>query len=222
MKRTIMFSLLMLFCLTLIAGISFAAQGNSEKGMKLANTTIENTPVEQKQQITTQAQERNLTQVRNLIQEKQQKMNQQLEGLDDKQQNMYRNQNQVRLAVHALLAMENFTGDIGPQVSEIARNFNNSVQATLNSEEKIQQRSAFARFFMGGDNEAAENIEQEVNQNQQRIQELKQLREQCNCTEEVKSMFQEQIQNMEQEQSRLQELAQQEKQRKGIFGWMFR
>ena len=161
-------------------------------------------------------------QVQAMIQNKQQEMNQVMQGLSGEQQKVYRNQNQVRLAVHALLAMENLTGGIGSHVREIARSFNNSIQATIRAEERIQTRSAVARFFAGGDHEAAQQMEQEVNRNQQRIQELKQLKEQCECDEDIKAMMQEQIQNMEQEQNRLQELAQKEKKSKGLFGWIWK
>ena len=149
-------------------------------------------------------------------------MSQEIQGLEKGKQEIYKNQNRVRLAVHSLLAMEDLVGGIGPQVRDIARNFNNSVQSTIIAEEKIQTRSVFARFFAGGDAEAAEEMEQEVNQNQERIMQLKQLRENCTCTEEVKTMMQEQIQNMEQEQTRLNQLAQEEKQSKGLFGWMWK
>ena len=162
------------------------------------------------------------TQLKEMVQQKQQAMNQELEGKSEKEQKVYQNQNQVRLAVHSLLAMENLVGGIGKEISQVARQFNNSVQATIRAEKKIQTRSAFRRFFAGGDKEAAEGLEQEVNQNKQRIQELKQLHEQCDCDEEVKAMMQEQIQNMEQEQNRLQELAQKEKKSKGLFGWLWK
>ena len=76
-----------------------------------------------------------------MIQQKQQAMNQELEGKKEKEQNVYQNQNQVRLAVHSLLAMENLVGGIGKNVSQIARQFNNSVQATIRAEEKIQTQT---------------------------------------------------------------------------------
>jgi hypothetical protein len=101
-------------------------------------------------------------------------------------------------------------------------NFNNSVQATIRAEEKIQTKSGFARFFSGGDEKSAAEIEAQVTQNRERIQELTQLRDQCQCDEEVKAMMQEQIRNMEQEQTRLQELAQKEKKSKGLFGWIWK
>ncbi|UZE93230.1 MAG: hypothetical protein IB617_00030 [Candidatus Nealsonbacteria bacterium] len=147
-------------------------------------------------------------------------MNQEMQGLSNIQKKVYQNQNQAREAVHALLAIEDLATGIGPQVSQIAREFNNSVQATIIAEEKIQKRNVFVRFFMGGDKNAAEDMERELNQNQQRIQELKRLREECSCGEEVKAMIQEQVQNVEQEQVRLQQLASREKSTKGVFGWI--
>ncbi len=164
-----------------------------------------------KQLIKEQIKARNVSELKKIIKEKQSKLG-----------NISRNQNRIRLAVHALLAMENITGGIGPQVSEIAREFNNSMQATIKSEEKIQARNQIVRFFAGGDYKAAQEIEQEINQSRVKVQELKRLREECNCTDEVKAMMQEQIQNMEQEQSRLSELAEQEKQNKGLFGWLWK
>ncbi|MDD5086859.1 MAG: hypothetical protein PHV16_03840 [Candidatus Nanoarchaeia archaeon] len=174
--------------------------------------------IQQNQQIRAQTK----SQLSEMIQQKQQSMNQELEQKSEKEQKVYQNQNQVRLAVHSLLAMEDLVGGIGKNVSQIARQFNNSVQATIRAEEKIQTKSAFARFFSGGDSESAEEIEEQVMQNKQRIQELKQLHEQCDCDEDVKAMMQEQIQKMENEQNRLQELAQKEKKSKGLFGWLWK
>jgi len=167
-----------------------------------------------------QVRARTTNELRTMVQEKQQEMNQEVQSLEEKEQKVYQNQNEVRLAVHSLLAMEDLVGGIGPQVSEIAKDFDNSVQATIRAEESIQNRNMIVRFFAGGDQEAAGEIEREVNQNKIRVQQLKQLREQCDCDEEVKNMFQEQIQNMEQEQNRLQQLAEKEKHTKGIWGWI--
>jgi len=167
-----------------------------------------------------QVRARTTNELRTMIQEKQQEMNQEVQSFGEKQQKVYQNQNEVRLAVHSLLTMENLVGGIGPQVSQIAKDFDNSVQATIQAEERIQNRNIIVRFFAGGDQETAGEIEREVNQNKLRVQQLKQLREQCDCNEEIKNMFQEQIQNMEQEQNRLQQLAEKEKQAKGIWGWI--
>jgi len=112
---------------------------------------------------------------------------------------------------------------IGPQVSEYARQFNNSLQAQIQAEERIESRNAFVHFFAGGDEEAAMTLEQESIRNQERIQEMQQLIIQCpDCDAPVKEMLQEQLQEMEQTQTRLQQVAQKEKQDKGIFGWLWK
>jgi hypothetical protein len=160
--------------------------------------------------------------VQEKLQTREQELGQEMAGKSEKEQNVLKNQNRVRLAVHALLEMKDDIGGIGPQVSEIAKHFNNSVQNTIKAEEKVQTRSALSRFFAGGDKKAAEEIEADVKANQEKIQELKQLKEQCECGEEVKALMQEQIQSMEQEQNRLGELAQKEKKSKGLFGWIWK
>ncbi len=165
---------------------------------------------------------RNTTELRQMIQERQQEMVQEMQTLRQNQQQVYQNQNKVRLAVHSLLAMEDLTGGIGRNVSQIAREFNNSVQATIGAEERIETRNMLVKFLFGGDEVAAGEMEQEVIQNQQRIQHLRQLMNQCDCEEQVRAMMQEQIQNMEQEQTRLQQLAQNEKGNKGLFGWLWK
>jgi len=201
-------------------------QGEEQNLMNQENTQTQNQNGQQNQvgnnnQEKTVTRATNATQLKQMVQERVQEMNQEMQQLSEGEQRVYQNQNRVRGAVHALLGMEDLVGGIGPQVSAIAKEFNNSVQATIQAEEKIQTRSAFARFFMGGDKKIAEELNQEVNQNRERIQELKQLYGDCNCASEVKTMLQEQIQNMEQEQNRLGELVQNEEKSNGIFGWIF-
>jgi len=135
---------------------------------------------------------------------------------------VYQNQNRVRVAVQALLGAENISG-IVKNISSIARDFNNSVQATVRSEEKMRERSGFERFLFGGDEQSAGELERQVSQNQQRIMQMQQLVLQCSgCGPEVQAMLQMQLMNMEHEQSRLMQLAQGEKQDRGVFGWLWK
>ncbi|MBU0530185.1 MAG: hypothetical protein KKC05_00790, partial [Nanoarchaeota archaeon] len=180
----------------------------------------QNLIIQERQQIRAQTTE----ELKQMIQQRQQEMSQEVQQLQIgvTQKNTYQNQNRVKLAVHAMLAMENLTGGIGQNISKIAKEFNNSVNKTIKSEEKIQNRDMFTKFFFGGDEVAAGEIENEVIQNQERIQELKKLRETCTCDEEVKNILQEQIQSLEQEQTRLNQLSNGEKSNKGLFGWLWK
>ncbi|HUV81021.1 MAG TPA: hypothetical protein VMW21_00660 [Patescibacteria group bacterium] len=162
-----------------------------------------------------------LDEIKETVQQRKQEMNQEIQQMEKSEQKVYQNQNEVRLAVHSLLSMEEVLGGIGQQVSQIAKEFNNSVQATIKAEERIENRNRLVKFFTGGDEEAAGMLEQEMERNEIRIRQLMQLSEQCACGDDVKAVFQEQIMKMEQEQSRLQQIAQGEKQAKGIFGWLF-
>ncbi len=175
-------------------------------------------------QIQQKIEQKSTTQIREAVQERAQELQQEIEAMPKKEQEAYKNQNEVRLAVHSLLAIgEALNGNgIGAQVREIARNFNNSIQATIRAEQKIETKSGFARFFTGGDEEAAQELEQEAAQNQQRIQQLEQLKNECECGDDMKALIQEQVQQMQQEQERLQELAQKETKSKGIFGWIWK
>lgn len=162
----------------------------------------------------------NAEQLKEMVQTETQKLEQEAGSIKDATtQKVYRNQNTVREAVQSLLAAEDIVGGIGQQVSQIAKDFNNSVSKTIKAEEQIQNRSALTKLFLGGDKTAAAELEQEVNQNRERIQSLNQLMEQCDCDSETKAVLQEQIQNMEQEQNRLKTLAE-EQQSNGLFGWL--
>lgn len=127
--------------------------------------------------------------------------------------------NQVRLAVHALLAVENRTGGIGENVSAIAREINNSVQATDRAREQIQARHSIMRILFGGDRDAARLIRDEAQQNLERAAELRLSIGNCTCDNETRTMLQEQIRTIEQEQERLLALADAEFQHRGLIPW---
>jgi hypothetical protein len=221
-------------------GLNDSGQGTPQgqpEGLNASGPGIENVQQEQVQQETQnvggvnetirvqqreEVRAQNVSELRELVQQREQEMNQEIQALEEHQQLVYQNQNRVRLAVQSLFAMEELVGSIGPQVSQIADEINTSVQATIQAEERIQARNTIVRFFAGGDEAAAQEIEQQVIQNQERIRELQQLQEECDCDEQVRAILQEQIQNVEQEQTRLQQVAQNELTDKGLFGWLWK
>ncbi|MEM5804602.1 MAG: hypothetical protein QXU82_02010 [Candidatus Aenigmatarchaeota archaeon] len=175
-----------------------------------------------REQLQEQEQAGNVTRLREMIREREQELNMSLKEVRQEMRSAYENQNRVRVAVHALLSMENLTGGIGKNVSAIAKEFNNSVQSTLRAEEKIATRNAVIRFLFGGDEAAANDLINQTAQNSLRIRELEQLRDECDCSDEVKAEYDNQIRVLQQEQDRLRALAQEELGAKGLFGWMFR
>lgn len=185
------------------------------------------TPIRDVQITRAPSQIQNIEQVRNRIEEKKQELENEADSKPPRERNIYRNQNTVREAVHTLLALREsgeFEGGIGQEVSQIAIEFNNSVNRTIQAETKVQQRSGIMRRLFGANEEeieAAEEIEVEITRNRERIQELKQIREDCDCSDEAKELIREKIQNMEQEQNRLENVAKNGKS-KGLLGWLFK
>jgi hypothetical protein len=168
----------------------------------------------------------NVTLLHQQIQERKQEQDQKLAGLPLEQQRVTARYSNVSAFVHVLLnetQTREMLGGVGPQVAAYAREFNNSLQSQIRAEERIETRNAFVRFFVGGDEEATGILEQETIRNQERIQQMNQLITQCqDCDPQIQQILQEQIQEMEQQQTRLQQLAQKEKQDKGVFGWLWK
>jgi len=136
-------------------------------------------------------------------------------------QSIVEDANPVRLAVHALLASKDLVGGIGPQISEIAKQMNDSVATTTNAEAQIQSRGFFTRLLFGGDSAAADVISQEVAKNQQRIDDLTKLLAGANVSANVQVVLKAQITALEDVQTRLQDLAQKEQKMWGLFSWRF-
>jgi hypothetical protein len=134
----------------------------------------------------------------------------------------FKNQNVVRERVMALLALRDETKDrnIGVQVAEVARNFSNSIDKTQRAEKKINGRNWVRRFFLGGDHNAAGEIENEVQLNRGRIIQLMRLR--SGLSPEYKAFMDEQVAALEYEQDRLDGLAKKEKESKGLLGWLYK
>jgi hypothetical protein len=169
-----------------------------------------------------QVKAKSLNELKQLTEQRALELKSELQQLPVLEQKVLQNQNAVREAVHGLLSAEDLAGKIGPQISAIAREFNNSVSSTVRAEEKIQKRSQIIRLFVGGDKEAVETLQSALDQNKEKLMELKQLKDGCECKEEVKTMIEEQIQKMEQEQTRLEAVAEKESKAKGILGWFLK
>jgi len=164
-----------------------------------------------------------IKELRDQIQEKRDELKQELQQLREDKRAMWNNTNRVRIAVHALLALENFTGGIGKNVSAIAREFNNSIRARLHFEEQIQNRSAFKRWLWGGERNAAKELLKQVNRTDEMIKKLEMVRAKCvNCSQEVLDLLDEQISDLKDDKERVKGLATKEVRRTGILGWLFR
>ncbi len=160
-------------------------------------------------------------QLQQMIQMRKHELDQEDASTTPTDRSIVKNANEVRLAVHALLAAKPLLGGIGQQVSQIAQQVDASVGTTTNAEAQIQARGFWTNFLFGGDSAAAAVIQNEVTQNQQHIQELTQLLNQANVPVDVQTTLKAQIAAMQLQQTNLANLAQKEQSQWGLFSWRF-
>ena len=149
-----------------------------------------------------------------------------LQQVSQLEQNLSRDQDRdqahVDLALSTFAIAGSVTGGAGPELSRLAGEINQSLAAAYQAEQQMSTRSSFMRKLIGGDRDAAGLLIQSADQNQQRIQEMKQLLATCSdCDPQVRVKLEEQVQTLSQEQNRLLTLGQQELGDRGLFGWLF-
>ena len=127
----------------------------------------------------------------------------------------------VANAVQAMLMVGERNGGIGIQIRTIAQNQNNIQEEAEGALERAQERSGFARFFVGPKYKELNSIEEKISQHIQNIEKLKELKVNL-CTLQDQNIIEEQIGIMEQARQELEGEA--EKNRKGfsLFGWLAR
>lgn len=155
------------------------------------------------------------------IEKRKHELEQEVASSSPEHKNIVENANEVRLAVHSLLSSKELLGGIGQQVSEVAKQMNDSVATTTDVEAKIQSRSFLTRLFFGGDKTSAEVIAQEAAQNQKRIAVLTELLGQATISADMQAVLKEQISALQVAQTHLQDLADKEKSAWGLFSWRF-
>jgi hypothetical protein len=164
------------------------------------------------------------------IQERKLEQEQEWTQLSAEQRNVNARYSNVSAFVHLLLnesraeaLLGNRSGGIGSNVSAFAREFNSSIRAQIQAEERIEDRNGFVRFIAGGDDEAAAELENETATNQERIAAMQQLiQEYQGGDPEIKAAFQEQLQQIEAQQTEVRQRAIRECNDKGILGWLWK
>jgi len=162
----------------------------------------------------------NVTALRAQIQAERRTDQAQIANLTAVQREHLMNGYDVQIAAHSLMAMENLTGEIGPRVVGIAEEINASESNITPLEQRIENGNSLFRFMFGGDKAAANQIDDQVALNQQRIQTLEQLMQNSTLQPDVEQAMQEQIMMLQQEQDRLANLTATERNTTGLFWWI--
>ena len=135
---------------------------------------------------------------------------------------MNRTHTEAQLATEAFEMAEPLLGQHGPRMSEVAREVNQAMDGLATREAALQDRSRLQLFLFGSDDEVVSEMQQAMQENQTRMQEMQQLLDDCgDCDEGATQVLVTQLQNMQREQDRLQQVTDDAASRQGLFGFLF-
>jgi hypothetical protein len=192
-------------------------QQNQNSGQYGASSTGAGNQLQNQNQINTQNQG-DTSQIQ--VQNRERESTGQGEGLQQRNQNAYQHMSQVAQKVQMMLQIRT-TGGIGDQVREVARE-QNQAQVEIQSQlDKLDTKGRFARFLTGTDYKAVNNLKNQIEENQIRIEQLTSLKNQLVNQSDI-IMVEETIQALNTENTTLLERVTSEEQTKSAFGWLFR
>ncbi len=129
----------------------------------------------------------------------------------------------VAKAVEELVRFSDRTENpgIGEQVREIAQAQGESEDKANEAIDEAEDRGGFAKFFIGADYKELKKIKQEMQQNENRIQELNKLMNQLE-NESDQQELQEQIRLLKGKNTELSDYLEEETSGFSLFGWLFK
>lgn len=143
------------------------------------------------------------------------------QGLNTEIKEEKANQNRTRGSIQNILTTtEYLNSETGEEIAEITEEISSAIEQIYIAEDKIANRGRIIRFLAGGDKASAEKIKNLSQSNEQKLFQLQNTINNCDCDLGAKETLQAQVQLIEQDQIRLQEIAREELNSNGIFGWI--
>lgn len=134
-------------------------------------------------------------------------------------QNQEQKRSQVANAVQEMLQIAERNGGVGEQIRTIAQNQNSNQEGLQDRLEKIQGRGRFYKFLIGPNYGEINNAEKLLEENQEKIEELQQIKEELVSTLDIQSL-EEQIQVLEESDLEFEKLLTESKKGISLFGWV--
>ena len=128
---------------------------------------------------------------------------------------------QVANAVQEMLQIADRSGGIGEQVRVIAQAQNQNQERLENNLEKIQNRNRVAKFFIGPNYEEVKEAQNNLEQNRERVRQLKEIKTQLGDEADNQSLG-EQIQLLEQANAEAEISLDNSTKGFSLLGWLFR
>ena len=142
-------------------------------------------------------------------------------GYNPRSENARNHMSIVAKTVENLLMLAERMEDpgIGEEVREIARQHGTKSEEIAEKQDQINQRSGVAKFFIGPDYAALDEVQQQMEQIRNQVRELNQIRTRLQNEGEQEEL-QNQIQILEMQLQSLQNYVASEEQVFSLFGWL--
>jgi len=127
----------------------------------------------------------------------------------------------VAKTVETLLADKELEGGIGDQVREIARTQNQAQEQIRLDLDNLGKRSGLIKKLIGPDFKSLKNLEQQLEQNRLRIQQLEQVKDQLDDKVDT-NLIDEAIKSLNDQNQLLDDQIKIESQVSSLFGWLFK
>ncbi len=131
------------------------------------------------------------------------------------------NMNNVAQKVEELLSTKTLQGGIGQQVKVIAQEQKTAQEEIQTELGKVDSRGGLLKSLIGPDFKALKNMQKQMEQNQLRIQELSQLKNQLTNQGDI-TQVQEMIQALTDQNTALQDIINLEEQSSSLLGWLIK
>ena len=127
----------------------------------------------------------------------------------------------VSNAVQEMLQMADRNGGIGEQIRTIAQTQTQNQEKLEASLQKVQNRSGFAKFFVGPNYGEINNAKKLLEQNQEQVRQLNQVINQLSNQADQQTLT-EQVETLEQANSEIENSLEASQKGFSLFGWMFK
>jgi len=142
-------------------------------------------------------------------------------GLEDQNEMSASRRSRVANAVQEMERIATRNQGIGDQIRVVARNQNRIQEEAESALQTAQKRGGFSRFFVGPNYGQLKNVENRLENHNQNLAELKELKNQIQNSEDV-SLLDQQINTMEEIKTELEEAVSEDQKGFSLFGWLNR
>ncbi len=128
---------------------------------------------------------------------------------------------EVANQVHQLLDLSNKMGGIGEQVRTIAQSQYIDIEKIEESVLGFQERSRFAKFFIGAKTDKVEEVRSLLVENKERLETLKELKTEIKDAEDLEA-YEKAVSDFESYIAEIDEMVTKEEKGFSLFGWLFK